>query len=80
MEKWKKQLRKIPKNSRGRILAVLFLVFARDFSTLDRLRLKGFENIFRIRVGNYRIIYHDDGEKITLKAIPTRDENTYRDY
>ncbi len=80
MEQWKKQLRKIPQSSRNLVLAALILLQARDFSKLDRLRLKGYQNIFRIRVGNYRIIYHDDGEKITLKAIPRRDENTYSDF
>lgn len=80
MEKWKKQLRKIPRSSRDRIYSALMLLLARDFSTLDRLQLKGYENIFRIRVGNYRIIYHDDGAEITLKAIPRRDESTYRDF
>ncbi len=80
MEKWKKQLSKIPRKSKDRIIAALLLLKARDFSAFDRLQLKGFENIFRIRVGNYRIIYHDDGEKITLKAIPKRDETTYNDF
>lgn len=78
MEQWRKQLRKIPESSRTRILAVLVLLRLRDFRTLDRLQLKGYENIFRIRVGNYRIIYFDDGEKIVLKAILRRDENSYR--
>ena len=80
MEQWIKQLRKIPQRNRERIEIALQLLLARDFSTLDRLQLKGYENIFRIRVGNYRIIYHDDGEEITLKAIPRRDENTYKDF
>lgn len=80
MEQWKKQLRRIPRNSREHIAAVLTLLLTRNFSTLDRLRLKGYQNIFRVRVGNYRIIYHDDGEEITLKAITRRDENTYRDF
>lgn len=80
MEKWKKQLRKIPRDSRARIIAALTLLLARNFSRLDRLQLKGYESIFRIRVGNYRIIYHDDGDVITLKAIPRRDENTYSDF
>lgn len=80
MEQWLKQLRKIPRRHRDRIEIALQLLFARDYSTLDRLQLKGYENIFRIRVGNYRIIYHDDGEEIILKAIPRRDENTYKDF
>lgn len=49
-------------------------------STLDIKRLKGYENIFRIRVGNYRIIYYDDGAKIILKAVRKRDEKTYSDF
>lgn len=80
MEQWRKQLRKIPRSNQTRVLAALFLIFARDFVTLDRLQLKGSENIFRVRVGNYRILYHDDGEVITIKAIPRRDENTYKDF
>lgn len=80
MEQWKKQLRKIPQGSRDLVLAALLLLQARDFTKLDRLRLKGYQHIFRIRVGNYRIIYHDDGEQMTLKAITRRDENTYRDF
>lgn len=80
MEKWKKQLRKIPRADRGRLLSALMLIFTRDVSSLDRLQLKGNPNIYRVRVGNYRIIYHDDGRKITIKAIPKRDENTYKDF
>lgn len=44
MEQWKKQLRKIPRDNRA------------------------------------RIIYHDDGGEIIIKAIPRRDENTYSDF
>ncbi len=80
MEQWKKQLRKIPRSNQIRVFAALSFIFARNFETLDRLQLKGNENIFRVRVGNYRIIYHDDGDVITLKAIPKRDENTYKDF
>ena len=80
MEKWRKQLRKIPQSSHRRVLEALLQLSVWDFSQLDRLQLKGYENIFRVRVGNYRIIYHDDGENITIKAIPRRDENTYSDF
>ncbi|MBP7114086.1 MAG: type II toxin-antitoxin system RelE/ParE family toxin [Candidatus Peribacteraceae bacterium] len=80
MDKIEKQLRKIPERYRERIFVAIEHIMERDFIALDRKRLKGFENIFRIRIGNYRIIYHDDGEKITLKAIIKRDENAYRTF
>lgn len=75
-----KQLRKIPSQYRELIYAALELLVQRDFSSLDRKQLKGFDSIFRIRVGNYRIIYYDDGAEILLKAIRKRDEKTYKDF
>lgn len=75
-----KQLRKIPGKYRERVFAAIERLMARDFSVLDRKQLRGHENIFRIRIGNYRIIYFDDGEKIILKAIRRRNESTYHDF
>ena len=80
MGKIEKQLRKIPKAHRERIFAAIEQLVAHEFSVLDRKRLKGYEHIFRIRVGNYRIIYYDDGVDIILKAIRRRDEATYSDF
>ncbi len=75
-----KQLRKIPHPYRERIFTAIEKLMARDFAALDRKQLKGFDSIFRIRVGNYRILYYDDGERILLKAILRRNETTYRGF
>lgn len=75
-----KQLRKIPTADRERIFAALALLAERHFSELDRKKLKGYDHIFRIRIGNYRVIYYDDGSEIILKAIKKRDEKTYKDF
>ena len=80
MGKIEKQLRNIPEQSRARVFGAIEKLAVRDFSALDRKQLKGFENIFRIRVGNYRIIYYDDGVEIILKAIRRRNEATYRGF
>lgn len=80
MEKWQKQLRKIPPASRNRILDALMRIQKRDYRELDRLQLRGSEHFYRVRVGNYRIIYYDDGANIILKAIPRRDDHTYSDF
>lgn len=80
MGKIEKQLRSIPTKYRERVFTAIEQVMARNFSVLDRKQLKGFENIFRIRVGNYRILYHDNGTAITLKAIRRRNETTYSNF
>lgn len=79
MEKWLKQLRKMPWHNRARVNEVLLQLFARNFIGLDWKKLRGYENLFRIRVGNYRIIYRDDGQKITVISIPPKSDNTYND-
>lgn len=80
MDPLEKLLRKIVKRDRVRILEALELLFVRDMETLRPQKLKGYDCIFRIRVGNYRIIYFDDGTRIILKAVKKRDESTYSDF
>jgi len=80
MDRIDKQLRAIPRGDRARIEQAIAALVARDFTGLDRRKLKGYECIYRVRTGRYRIIYFDDGEEIILKAIKRRDESTYRNF
>lgn len=80
MEKIEKQLRKIPKKYQERIFAAMAQITARQFTALNRKQLKGFDHLFRVRVGNYRIIYFDDGETIDFESVRKRDEATYADF
>ena len=44
---------------------------------LDLKKLKGRNDIYRVRKGKIRIIYKVDGEQIYLLAIEKRNDNTY---
>ena len=79
MEKWRKQLGKIPSNYEERMDTVIALIFARNFSGLDWKKLRGYENLFRVRVGIYRIIYRDDGKEIAIISISPKGDSTYND-
>ena len=79
MDKIQKLLARIPKADRLRLQECIERLFRRDASPVYRQKLKGYEHIFRIRVGNYRIIYFDDGQEIILKGVKRRDESTYSD-
>lgn len=46
---------------------------------LNWKKLKGYENLFRVRIGNYRIIYHDNGKEITVIAVSPKSDTTYND-
>ncbi|MCK5015794.1 MAG: type II toxin-antitoxin system RelE/ParE family toxin [Candidatus Peribacteraceae bacterium] len=76
-KKYEKLLKQIPKKDRIRLENSLEKLFMRKYGSLEVQKLKGYEHVFRIRVGNYRIIYFDDQSTIILKAIQRRNEKTY---
>jgi len=45
---------------------------------LNIKKLKGHNDIFRVRKGNIRIIYHLESGKIKLLAIMRRNEKTHK--
>ena len=51
-----------------------------DVSTLDIKKLKGVDDIYRVRIGNLRIIFKKEPKDIRILDIGRRDENTYRDF
>lgn len=63
-QKAKKQLAKILKSDRQatiRILSKIELLAANQIENLDIKKLKGqYEDLFRLRVGKYRVIYDND--------------------
>ncbi|MCF7846538.1 MAG: type II toxin-antitoxin system RelE/ParE family toxin [Candidatus Gracilibacteria bacterium] len=79
MDQIQKQWQKIPEKDRAKIRQALEKLKARDFQSLPRKKLKGYDHIFRIRVGQYRLIYFDDGKEILLKYLKRKNERTYRE-
>jgi len=79
MEQIQKQWKKISAKERAKIREIFQKLKNRDFTDLNRKKLKGYEHIYRVRVGNYRIIYFDNGEEILLKYLKKRNERTYKE-
>lgn len=78
MLKIKKLLKKVPQNYKQNILDTLNLIYLKEFSTLDILKIKGKNNHYRIRVGKFRIIFYMDDSITEIIDIKKRDENTYK--
>ena len=68
--KAQKEFKRLPKNVKNRIRAALVKLTDDDTKRLDIKKLKGVEgreDLYRLRVGNYRITYFP--EKNTIKVI-----------
>lgn len=81
MDKINKALLKIPDKQRKAILAAAKQVQAGKLDNLDIKKLKGSSDLFRVRVGNYRLIILIQADrKSVVVDIAKRDDRTYRDY
>lgn len=63
-----KDLRKIPKTTVRKILARTEKLRADPFPR-DSIKLTGYDNRYRLRQGDYRILYSVDGERILVTVV-----------
>ncbi len=80
MDKIAKLLKKLSQKERERLEEVLTLLLSKDTSSLDIKKLKGVEDIYRVRAGELRVIFQKQGKEIRILEISRRDESTYKNY
>jgi len=79
MDKVDEELRKLTSSEREQVKVILEKLSAGELQNLDVKKLKGRDDIFRIRKGSLRIIYRiDEKNKIFLLRIERRKKDTYK--
>ncbi len=78
MDKIQKALRRLTSKEQKLVREALILLQAGQHDTLDLKKLKGRDDIYRIRKGSIRIIFRRDrAGKIFVLAIERRSSTTY---
>ncbi len=78
MNKLDKFLCKLDKKTRLVIEKIVTLIILGNFSVLDIKKLRGSQNMYRVRVGRIRIVFEQiKNGSIFIKNISYRDDNTY---
>jgi len=78
MDKIAKALKKLTQKEQKLIKEILVKLKNKQLENLDRKKLKGRDDIFRIRKGQLRIIYRQDQKgNIFILAIEKRSDTTY---
>lgn len=78
MPSLKKFLSKFNENERKIIESLVKEVISFNWRKLDVKKLKGYQNIFRVRWGKIRIIFTKNNKDIFIIAIERRRENIYK--
>lgn len=78
MDKIVKALKKLTAEERETAKAILAKIDKGNFAALNIKRLKGRQDIYRVRQGKIRIIYKiGDDKKIFVLTLGRRNDNTY---
>lgn len=73
-----KFLRKLRKKEQEAVLLIM-MQLKKDFRSVPNLKpLVGKKGWYRIRIGNYRLIFTVEQGQVEIKRITKRDEQTYR--
>jgi len=80
MDKLTKLLKKLSEKQREYLEEVLYALVSGKTPALDIKKLKGVEEVYRVRVGDIRIIFQKNGGDIRVLEISRRDECTYKNY
>lgn len=78
MDRIGKALKRLTAEERKNIKFILEKIYTGNFQGLDIKKLKGRDDIFRVRKGVLRIIYGIKNRHIFILAIERRKENTYK--
>jgi len=78
MNKVGKFIKKCDPKDRNILIDIFEKISKNDLANLDLKKLKGYDNYFRIRKGDLRIIFHlDKSGSPIIQYISKRDDNTY---
>lgn len=80
MDRITKFLKRLSAKEQAKMLKVVTDIIAGDTAQYDSKKLKGHANLYRIRVGDIRIIYLELGKERNLIAMDRRSEKTYKDF
>ncbi len=78
MNKIQKALKKLTDSERTEIKNIIKALLSERFDGLNIKKLKGFDDIFRVRKNKIRIIYRVQNKTIFIIKIDRRKENTYK--
>ncbi|MEK7504765.1 MAG: hypothetical protein AAB589_00550 [Patescibacteria group bacterium] len=81
MDRLDKSLTKLSGKERGWAKELLEKIKSGDLENLDLKKLKGRDDVFRVRKGQIRIIYQAiKNQEIKILTIERRGDNTYSDF
>lgn len=80
MDKIEKALHKLSIKEQGAVKKILKQILIKNFLGLEIKKLKGVNNLYRVRKGKLRIIFQQKKKTLLILAIERRTDKTYNKF
>lgn len=80
MNKIEKSLKRLANRDQALAYSIVARLVARKFEGLNMAKLKGHNDIFRVKAGRLRIVFRLTAEAVIILRIGLRSEKTYRNF
>lgn len=80
MDKIQKALAKLAKQHREIFDALMVKLMARDFLGLNMAKMKGYQDVYRVKHGRLRVIFRINQQGLFVLEVGLRSEKTYRNF
>lgn len=80
MDNTEKFLRKLPLDKRQVVKSVLVKILSGETNGLDIKKLKGYKNLFRVRVGDIRIVFSQEEGHLDVLFVGRRGDSKYEQF
>ncbi len=80
MDKLGKLLKRLSPKEREHLEEILVVLLSGKVSSLDIKKLKGVEDVYRVRGGTLRVIFQKNDDTLQILEVSRRNENTYKKY
>ncbi len=79
MDKIEKALKKLKEKEKRVVKEILVNIQKENLKSLDMKKLKGRDDVFRIRKGKIRIVFRKSKESTSILSIERKTDRTYKD-
>jgi len=79
IDKIKKALKKLTEKERKTMKSILIKIQNGKIQDLDVKKLRGRDDIFRVRKGRVRVVFRKSDESIAILSVERRSDKTYKD-
>jgi len=78
MDRIEKFLKKVNRKEKEILRDTMKHIYAKEFNMLSIKKIEGYDRCYRVRKGEFRLIFYMKNDCVRIISVDRKDDNTYR--